>query len=140
MSFKPPEAAPGPEIVNLKAGREFERTTCFDLVRNTVTRRLAGTGGYGADGLNLVPEIGIAFENDAWRQQTIALDEPCSAAAEFHQSKSFHRPGWSVDVKTPLRVSSTKEHFVLDCDLDVLENGVRVLTRSWNPRLPRGCI
>ena len=51
VSFKLPEAAPGPEIVHLKAGREFERTTSFDLVRNTVTRRLAGTGGYGADGL-----------------------------------------------------------------------------------------
>lgn len=140
VSFAPPIAAPGPEIVTLKEGRKFERTTIFDLPQNSVTRRVAGNGGYGKDGLNLLPAIGLAFENDSWREQSIRLDDPCSPTATFYQRITFHRDGWDVEVKTNIRVTATSDHFALDCDLDVFENGVRVLARSWNPRLSRGCI
>jgi uncharacterized protein len=81
--------------------------------------------------LNLISDIGLSFENDAWREQTIAFDDPSSAATEFYQHNSFHREGWDVKVQTRVRVTSTTEHFVLDCDLDVFENGVRLLARSW---------
>lgn len=140
IAFLPRETADRVELVNIRPGRAFERTTLFDPVHNVITRKLAGTGGYGAEGVNLIPDVGIVIENDAWRQHTIKLDDPCSAVAEFHQTNSFHREGWDIRIQSRVRVSSTREYFVLACDLDVFENDTCVLTRSWNPRIARDCV
>jgi len=37
-------------------------------------------------------------------------------------------------------VRSTKERFILNCEVDVFENGVRVFSRNWNPSIPRDCM
>lgn len=140
VEFLPRETAGRVEMVAISVGRDFERSTTFDAVKNTVVRKIAGTGGYGAEGVNLIPDVGIITENDAWRQHSITLDDPCSVRSEFHQTNSFQREGWDIKVSSRVRVSSTAEHFVLACEVDVYENGDRVLSRSWNPKLPRGCV
>lgn len=140
IAFGPRETAGRIEMVSLRAGRPLERSTTFDPVHNTVTRRLAGTGGYGAEGVNLIPDVGLVVENDAWRRHSIRLDDPASATAEFHQTNAFHREGWDIRVQSRVRVTSTREDFILLCDVDVFENDERVLCRSWNSRIPRDCM
>jgi hypothetical protein len=137
VSFLAREVAERVELVNIRQGREFQRAIVFDPVNNKVTRRLAGTGGYGAEGVNLIPDVGLVVENDAWREHSIVLDDPCSMVTEFHQTNAFQREGWDIRVTSRIRVSSTTENFVLNCELDVFENDERVLSRSWNPRIPR---
>lgn len=138
VHFASPDAAPGPEIVNVRAGPDFQRQIVFDLVNNTVQRRVVGvTGAYGSGGLNLIRDIDLAFEYQSERNQTIRLDDPGSAATEFTQTFLVQRDGWEVAVNTQLRLSSTAEEFVLSCDVEVTEDGNRVLRRSWNPTFPR---
>lgn len=140
VTFQPRETAGRVELVNLHKGREFARSTEFDPVRNQVTRRLAGTGGYGAEGSNLIPDVGLVMVNDAWRQHRITLDDPCSPVCEFHQTNAFQREGWDIRVESRVRVTSTRDSFVLLCDVDVFENDARVLSRSWNREIPRDCV
>jgi putative CocE/NonD family hydrolase len=137
-SFLPPEAAPGPEIVTLRPAPEFERRVVFDLAKNTIKRRvIGGTGAYGAEGLNLISDIGLAMEYRIEREQSIELSDPNSAITEFKQRIAFQRAAWSVAVETRVRLSSTTEEFILNCDVDVTEDDCRVLARSWNQRFPR---
>lgn len=137
VSFLEREVAGRVELVNIERGREFQRGILFDPVNNRVTRTLAGTGGYGAEGVNLIPDVGLVVENDARREHTIVLDDPCSMVTEFHQTNAFQREGWDIRITSRVRVSSTAENFVLNCELDVFENDERVLSRSWNPRIAR---
>jgi hypothetical protein len=136
--FGPPEAAPGPELVNLRAGREYAREVVFDVAANTVTRRVVGgVGAYGGEGLNLYPDSGLAFEYDVERRQTIALDDPASAVAEFDQRMTVQRGEWNVAVVTSVRVASTVEELELAVTVEVSEQGERVLGREWRPRFRR---
>ncbi|MBS3652085.1 CocE/NonD family hydrolase [Pseudaminobacter sp. 19-2017] len=137
VSFLPRETAGRVEMINIRPGREFQRSIVFDPVNNKVVRKLAGTGGYGAEGVNLIPDVGLVTENDAWREHSIVLDDPCSMVTEFHQTNSFQREDWDIRITSRIRVRSTREHFILNCELDVFENGERVLSRSWNPRISR---
>ena len=118
-------------------GKKFQPIIVFDSANHKVTRKLAGTGGYGAEGANLIPDVGLVMTNDAWREQSIVLDDPCSMITEFNQTNAFQREGWDIRVTSRIRVSSTTENFVLNCELDVFENDERVLSRSWNPRILR---
>ena len=140
VSFQPRETADSVKAVSLKAGRSFERGILFDPVNNKVTRKLAGTGGYGAEGVTLIPDVGIITENDAWRAHSIVLDDPNSMETDFHQTNAFRREGWDIRITSRLRVRSTKQHFILNCEVDVFENEVRVFSRNWNPVIPRDCM
>lgn len=140
VAFLPREAASRVEPVSLSAGRKFDRSIVFDPVHNTVTRKIAGTGGYGAEGVTLIPDVGITTENDAWREHSITLDDPCGIRAEFHQTNAFRREGWDIKIKSKLTVSATPQSFILQCELDVFENGLRVLSRNWAPVIPRACL
>jgi len=140
VAFLPRETAGRVELVNIQPGRTFEREIVFDPVRNMVTRRISGTAGYGAEGVNLIPDVGLIMENDAWREHSIVLDDPCSMISDFHQAIAFSRDGWDIRVTSRLRVRSTTAHFLLNCEVDVYENEARVLSRSWNPRIPRSCV
>jgi putative CocE/NonD family hydrolase len=140
VGFLPRETAGRVEMVPIRPGRAFERKIVLDPVENTVTRRLAGTGSYGAEGVNLIPDVGLTMENDAWREHSIILNDPCSMVTDFHQTNSFRREGWDIRVTSRVRVRSTKDHFVLNCELDIYENEVRVLSRSWNPLILRDCV
>lgn len=140
VKFGPPEGAPADRIDLLQEGRPFERVSIFDFPSNSIIRRISGPAGYGAGGRNHVPAIGWSFGYEAWREHTIRLDDPASARAEFHQSTVFQRDDWEAEVKSRIVMTSDREHFILNCDVDVFENGERVLSRSWNPRLPRGCM
>jgi putative CocE/NonD family hydrolase len=136
--FGPPEAASSLEIVTLSDGQDFKRQVTFDLAKNTVTRRvLGGNGAYGGDGLTLIPDIGLAFEYQVERRQTIDLDDPTSAATEFMEQITFQRDGWEAAVKTRVLLICTADEFVLSCDVEVTEDGKRVLERQWNPTFPR---
>jgi putative CocE/NonD family hydrolase len=138
VAFLPPESAPGPTITCIRPGRDFQRLAIFDLAHNTVTRRLIGSGGaYGGEGMYLLHDIGLGMEYRGEREQTIELGNPESAVTEHKQRITFQRPGWEAVVETRVRLGSTQSEFVLNCDVDVYDNDVRLLTRSWNRRIPR---
>jgi predicted acyl esterase len=141
LSFAAPTAAPGPDIVTLRQARKFAREVLFDLVGNTVKRRITGgTAGYGGEGLFLIRDIGLALEYTVEREQSIALDNPSSAVTEHVQQITFKRDDWHVAVKTRVRLACTAQEFLLNCDVDVFENDRRILARSWNPTFPRRCL
>ena len=141
VTFLPPESATGPSIVNIRPAEEFARETIFDLSKNTAKRRIVGgSGGYGPGGLNLIPAIDLALEYHVEREQTIDLADPTSAVTEYRQRITFQRGEWEVVVQTHVRLSSTVNEFLLCCDVDVHENGVRVLARSWNPHVTRDAV
>ena len=136
VGFSPAEAETPPEITNLRPAQEFTRETAFDLARNTVTRRIFGGTG-GSSGLRRFDEIGVAIDYRVEREQSIKLDDPNSAVAEFRQVVEFHRDSQEITIKARTRLSSTEQAFILNSDIDVMENGERVFSRSWNPRIPR---
>jgi len=141
VTFPPPEAASDIEVAVVEPGTDLVRTTTFDLAGNTISRRLDGTGAYGqrrgGGALNLVSETGTAMGLEMRRQQRIDLADPTSATTEYHQLRVLERSGWKITVQTKVLLTCTAKAFLLSCDVDVTENGRRVLARSWNPTIAR---
>jgi predicted acyl esterase len=137
VAFEPPEAGPELDVEQLDAGDGFLRTTTFDLERNVVMRRLEGTGAYGAGGLIRIRDIGLTVGAEMSREQTIQLEGPASAATEFRQRRILRRHGWDVEVSTRVRLGSTLSEFELHGEVEVKENGERVLAREWDRRFNR---
>jgi hypothetical protein len=60
-----------------------------------------------------------------------------SIAAETHSSRSLSREDWHTEVETRIFVSSDRENFFLDAELDAWEGPSRIFSRNWNRKVPR---
>ncbi|GHG59889.1 hydrolase [Sinomonas cellulolyticus] len=138
VAFAPPESAPGPEIVALDQGQQYQRLVTLDVAANKVTKRVVGgVGAYAGDGMSLFREINWAMEYKVEREQVIELQDPASASTEFRQEITFQRDDWKATVNSMVRLSSTPQDFLLNCNLVVSEGEQPVLNRTWNPVIPR---
>jgi uncharacterized protein len=110
MPFPEPETAPPekPTIVR-RDGMRFERIDRIGL------------------------ESGIQYKTDYHVEE----NDPLSAVAELGQTQTLSRNEWQISVETHMRLSSTRDAFLLQGSLRAFEGANEVFHREWDRSIPR---
>jgi hypothetical protein len=80
-------------------------------------------------GLELGTEAKFAFDLDD--------DDPLSARAEMRRCETIQRDGWKVRIETSMRLSCTRDSFLLMAALRAWEDEYEVCAREWSHSIPR---
>jgi putative CocE/NonD family hydrolase len=90
------------------------------------------------DGGHTIAE-GSALEYDAMKEEVFRIGDhdPASAGCDIRNSRKVGRGTWQTRVDTHTRMSCTAEEYILDATLDAYEGEKRILTRTWQRRIPR---
>jgi uncharacterized protein len=83
-------------------------------------------------GLELATEGKFAFD--------IKDDDPLSAVAEMRRSETISRDAWQVRIETYVRLSCTREAFLLKATLSAWEGTSEVCHREWKRSIPRDLV
>jgi uncharacterized protein len=67
-------------------------------------------------------------------------DDPLSATAEMHRSETLSREGWQVRIESQMRLSCTREAFLLRATLRAWEGTREVCHREWDRSIPRDLV
>jgi hypothetical protein len=67
-------------------------------------------------------------------------DDPLSAVAELRQTKTMSRDAWQVRIETQMRLSCTRDVFLLRGHLRAWEGAKEVCRREWDRSIPRDFI
>jgi hypothetical protein len=63
--------------------------------------------------------------------------DPSSARVDIKYSRKVGRGAWQTRVDTHTKMSCTSREYILDATLDAFEGDKRVLSRTWQRRIPR---
>jgi uncharacterized protein len=104
----------------------------WDLGSQRLTVR--STGGGGRYRLNAIgTEMG-----EAWSEVTQIVDnDPTSAQSEFRSSEGYKRGDWDVNIKTVIRLSVTKDDFLLVGDIKAYDHDQVVFAKNWDRKIRR---
>jgi uncharacterized protein len=80
-------------------------------------------------GLEVATEGKFAFD--------ITDDDPLSAVAEMRRTETLSREGWQVRIETQMRLSCTREAFLLRATLRAWDGASEVCHREWDRSIPR---
>ena len=64
-------------------------------------------------------------------------NDPLSAVAELRHTQTLSRDEWQIRVETQLRMSSTREAFLLQGSLRAWDGANEVCRRDWDRSVPR---
>ena len=132
ITMPAPTAAPGPATEPLEAPpRNHQRN--WDLNSGYAT-----TVSDRGSGLFRFRDNGIITGRNTFEKLQIQQSDPLSAKASVRVKATTGREGWRIEIDTETRLTADQEHFILESDLDILENGAGVFSRRWTHRFPRG--
>jgi hypothetical protein len=83
------------------------------------------------DRLNL--ELGTQWKSE----YHVDDNDPLGAVAELHQTQTLSRNEWQIRVETHMRLSCTRENFLLQGSLRASEGATEVCRRDWERSIPR---
>src|SRR5262245_52406302 len=91
------------------------------------------------DGVRIerIDRIGLELGTQSKTQYHVEEDDPLSAAAELHRTLTMAREAWRIRIETQLRLSSTRDAFVLQASLRAWEGAVEVCRREWDRSIAR---
>ena len=58
----------------------------------------------------------------------------------IHWTTRRARRDWQVRVESRTRMRASREHFLIDAELDAYEGERRVFSRSWHAEIPRDLV
>ena len=70
-------------------------------------------------------------------QYHVEENDPLSAVAELRNTQTLSRNEWQIRVETQLRLSSTRDAFLLQGSLRAFEGANEVCRRDWDRSIPR---
>jgi hypothetical protein len=132
--FPPAEAAPPEARTTLRPGR-LERTFGYDVATDTMTYTSLGDSG-----VQRIDAIGLELEEIARKVYKIRSDDPLSADNLIHWTMRRGRGDWRVRTETRTRMRVTRDHFLIDAELDAYEGERRVFSRNWHAAIPRDLV
>jgi uncharacterized protein len=123
MSQRPPDAA------DAKLAPFLEPETA-QPEKPTITHR---------DGMRIerIERLGLELGTQWDTKYHIEEDDPLSAVAELRQVQTMTRNEWQVRVETEMRLSSTRDAFLLKGGLRAFEGENEVCRRDWDRSIPR---
>ena len=135
--FDAPETASGPEVRDLHPGgvaRTVERDAATGEVTVTTSCDLDARG---APAISVVEPIRLEVGYGIVETTRLRESDPLSAETETLHESVQRRDGWEVRVRSRHRVSSSRDAFRLEVELDAQEGGRAVFSRRWDERVPR---
>jgi putative CocE/NonD family hydrolase len=138
--FGRPEAAPSIEpkklrLFPLKRTVENDRTT-----NETIYTLESDAGEFGGASLARIEAIDMDAGYRLRRQHRIRETDPLSASTELSQEVVLRRSEWSVRVAVRTRLTSTRDHFRFEGELQAFEGGETVSERRWDLDIPRALV
>jgi len=64
-------------------------------------------------------------------------DDPLSAVVELQKTQTMSRGAWQVRIETEMRLSCTRDNFLLKASLRAWDGTSKVCHREWDPAIPR---
>jgi uncharacterized protein len=135
--FGRPEAAPSIEPKKLRLF-PLTRTVENDRTTNeTIYTLESDAGEFGGASLARIEAIEMDAGYRLRRQHRIGETDPLSAKTELSQEVVLRRCEWSVRVVLSTRLTSTRDHFRFEGELQAFEGDEAVAERRWDLDIPR---
>jgi hypothetical protein len=58
----------------------------------------------------------------------------------MRRTLTLFRDGWQVRVETSMRMSCTRETFLLEASMRAFDGDEEICRREWNPSIPRNLV
>src|ERR1700720_4057596 len=84
-----------------------------------------------------IDRIGLELGTQYKTEYHVDDNDPLSAVAELHQTQTLSRNEWQIRVETRMRLSSTRDTFLLQGSLRAFEGANEVCRRDWDQSIPR---
>ena len=91
------------------------------------------------DGVRIerIDRIGLELGTQWKAEYHVEENDPLSAVAELSNTQTLSRDGWQVRVETQLRMSCTRDNFLLQGSLRAFDGAKEVYHRDWDRSIPR---
>jgi uncharacterized protein len=96
----------------------------------TMTRR-------GDVRIERIDRIGLQLGSEAKSRFHVEEDDPLSAMAELRRTQTMSRDAWQIRIETQMRLSCTRDAFLLQGGLRAWEGANEVCRREWDRSIPR---
>jgi hypothetical protein len=93
-----------------------------------------------APGVKRIDRLGLELGTHGQSSWHIDDDDPTSAVAELLYTDTMARGDWRIRTETSLRLSCTRDDFLLQASLRACEGDKEICARSWNRPIPRDCL
>ncbi|HEY7689592.1 MAG TPA: CocE/NonD family hydrolase [Dongiaceae bacterium] len=129
--FPPAETATPQKPQVLRPARTQE-SVIRDLVAGETAQHSIEDGGH-----TIAEKTGLEY--DAMKEEIFRIGDrdPSSARVDIKYSRKVGRGAWQTRVDTHTKMSCTSREYILDATLDAFEGDNRVLSRTWQRRIPR---
>jgi uncharacterized protein len=84
-----------------------------------------------------IERIGLELGTDSKSRLHVEEDDPLSAAAELRRTWTMSREAWQIRIETQMRLSCTRDVFLLQAGLRAFEGTNEVCCREWDRSIPR---
>ena len=84
-----------------------------------------------------IDRIGLELGTDSKSRFHIEEDDPLSAVAELRRTQTMSRDDWQIRIETQMRLSCTRNAFLLQGGLRAWEGTNEVCRREWDRSIPR---
>jgi putative CocE/NonD family hydrolase len=88
-------------------------------------------------GVTRIDRLGIELGAESAFNAHIEPDDPLSAVVEMRQSQTISRDAWRTRIDTALRMSCSRDAFVLHATMRARDGDEEVCHRSWDSEIPR---
>ena len=87
-----------------------------------------------------IDRIGLELGTESKSRFHVEEDDPLSALAELRQTLTMSRHAWQIRIQTQMRLSCTRNAFLLQGSLRACEGANEVCRREWDRSIPRDLI
>ena len=84
-----------------------------------------------------IDRIGLELGTESKSRFHVEEDDPLSAVAELRRTVTMSRDAWQIRIETQMRLSCTRDVFLLQGSLGAWEGGREVCRREWDRSIPR---
>ncbi len=91
-------------------------------------------------GLVRIDRLGLESATEGKFAFDITDNDPLSATAEMQRTETIRRDAWQVRIETRMRLSCTRDAFLLQASLRAWEGSSEVCHREWDRSIPRDLV
>jgi hypothetical protein len=134
VTFEEPEAARPYDVTQIGT-EDHNWHVVFDLAEDRHTLVVTDDSG-----LVYLPDSELVYGDRVVETYSSVADDFESIAAQTHAQRSLERGEWRIAMDTRMSVTSDKDNFYLDAELDAWEGSTRIFSRNWSRSIPRRCV
>jgi hypothetical protein len=90
-------------------------------------------------GVVRIDRLGLELATEGSFRSDIEDDDPLSATTEMRQLQTVSRGSWQVKIETSMRLSCTRDVYVLQASMRAWHGEAEVSSRTWDRKVPRDC-